>query len=287
MTIIGAQGFTLRAEFAELGPAEVFRRLDGIGYHAIEMSAVPMQEETIREIEKVRCEITLDIAAMSVAPGDADDLFGVIPDFAHRLRCSRLRIGAPPFSALESNETVNDFCRSIERAALRLADQGISLNYHNHDFDFAKYGESSLLDRIVEKSPHVGIELDVYWAHRGGYDPIDMIRKYAGRIDLVHLKDVSIRRVGNSFFDAVRHIEADGPDEAAARHHISAELRDLARFSEVGEGTLDFPAIIRAAVDVGATYLFVEQDETYDKTPFESLQISHDNIAHMGFAELF
>ena len=59
------------------------------------------------------------------------------------------------------------------------------------------------------------------------------------------------------------------------------------QFAEIGEGNLDFKAIIEACERTGVKYLPIEQDDTYGRDPFESLQISMDNLKALGFSEYF
>ena len=61
----------------------------------------------------------------------------------------------------------------------------------------------------------------------------------------------------------------------------------IEHFAEVGEGVLDFPAIIHAGLDAGIRYFLLEQDETYGKSAFDSLKLSRDNLIKMGFADWF
>ena len=109
-----------------------------------------------------------------------------------RLGCRLVRIGMMPFSALASREALLDFCRRSNEMAARLADQGIALYYHNHHIEFAKFDGEYILDIIRESAPLMKFELDVHWIHRGGKDPVTVLKDYAGLVDLVHLKDYRI-----------------------------------------------------------------------------------------------
>ena len=62
---------------------------------------------------------------------------------------------------------------------------------------------------------------------------------------------------------------------------------NIVQFAEVGEGTLDMPAIIQAGLEGGGEYFLVEQDDCYGRDPFDSLKISHDNLVKMGFGDWF
>ena len=84
-------------------------------------------------------------------------------------------------------------------------------------------------------------------------DPAEWIGRYAGRVPLLHLKDMCM---------------APGREQ---------------RMAEVGEGNMNWPAILKAAEDGGAEYLLVEQDTCYDRDPFESLAISYRNLKAMGY----
>ena len=96
-------------------------------------------------------------------------------------------------------------------------------------------------------------ELDTYWIQAGGGDPVAWIRRCAGREPLLHLKDMTV-----------------------------TPQREQ-RYTEVGEGNLNWPDILAAAEAGGVEYLLVEQDECYERDPFESLAISFRNLSAMGY----
>jgi len=54
------------------------------------------------------------------------------------------------------------------------------------------------------------------------------------------------------------------------------------RMAEIGAGNLNWPAILKAAVEGGVEWYFVEQDHCYGRDPFESLAISYRNLRTMG-----
>ena len=87
--------------------------------------------------------------------------------------------------------------------AARLQEHGIRLYYHNHHIDFAKYDGRYLLDVLAERAPLVGFEIDVHWVQRGGLDPVATLRKYGGRVAMVHLKDYRIGRISPAAFEAL------------------------------------------------------------------------------------
>jgi sugar phosphate isomerase/epimerase len=286
MAKIGVQAMMLKDSFAEVGAFETLRKATEIGYHAVEMSQIPMTEDNVAELERSRSELGMDIASLSVMvekpvgwPGDSlvED-FNKIVDDARRLDSTLLRIGMLPFPAMKSLDAVVGFAKEANEYAQRLQEQGISLYYHNHHIEFAKFDGRYLLDIIADNSPAMGLEIDVHWVQRGGLDPVRTIEKYAGRTAMVHLKDYRVGQLPESAFGML-----EGGDMAG----FMAEFKDVVQFAEVGEGNLDFPSIIKSSEAAGAQYLLVEQDQLYGRTVWEALQTSYDNLVQMGVSDLF
>src|SRR5262249_31748493 len=75
----------------------------------------------------------------------------------------------------------------------RCRDAGLRFGYHNHDFEFtaAPSGTGTALDALMAATDPalVTLELDAYWAAAAGHDPVELLRRYAGRIPLLHVKD--------------------------------------------------------------------------------------------------
>lgn len=121
--------------------------------------------------------------------------------------------------------------------------QGAVLSYHNHDFEFTEhYGERTAFDGIFEEVPAdlLQVEMDTCWVHFGGYDPVAYINKYAGRLPIIHLKDLKVRE--------------DGSPETVV----------------LGEGEINLAAILEAAAAAGTEWAVVEQDFC-SRSPIESV----------------
>ncbi|WP_258229355.1 sugar phosphate isomerase/epimerase family protein [Arthrobacter sp. HMWF013] len=283
---IGVQAMMLKDSFAEIGPFETLRKVSAIGYNAVEISQIPMTPDNVAELDRSRAELGMDIAALSVMlekpegrPGESlRNDFDKIVDDARRLDSKLLRIGMLPFPAMKSIEAVIDFAKETNGYAERLQEHGISLYYHNHHIEFAKFDGKYMLDIIAENSPAMGMEIDVHWVQRGGLDPVRTIEKYADRTAMIHLKDYRIGSMPEAAFDMMGSGDFSG---------FMQEFKNVVQFAEVGEGNLDFPAIIAAAEAAGARYMLVEQDELYGRTVWGALQTSHDNLVAMGFADRF
>jgi sugar phosphate isomerase/epimerase len=282
---IGVQASTIKNAFGEIGTYETLRRVSALGYHAIEISQVPMTRENVADMRRAQDDLGLRIAALSAsltprrgADESLTTTFDTIVADCQALGTTMVRIGMLPFEAMGSLDGVVDFAGRANDAARRLAAEGIDLHYHHHHVEFARFDGRYLLDVIADTAPDVGIEIDVHWAHRGGQDPVATLARYAGRVTLVHLKDY---RIG-AMPPAARQMLHAG-DLAG----VMAAFRDVVQFAEVGQGTLDWPRIVEQALSSGAQYLFVEQDDTYGRDPFESLAMSRDHLVSLGYSHLF
>ncbi len=286
MATIGVQAMMLKQSFEQVGAFETLRKVSDIGYHAVEISQIPMDEANVAELEQARSELGMDIAALSVSlqstpgrPGDSlESNFEKIVEDAQRLGSGLLRIGMMPFDAMGSISRVVDFAKLANDYAHRLAEHDLKLYYHNHHIEFAKFDGVYMLDIIEDNSPLMGLEIDVHWVQRGGLDPVRTLRKYAGKTAMVHLKDY---RIGALDADAMQLLEAG--DFSG----FMGKFKDVVQFAEVGEGNLDFASIVPTAVETGAQYLLVEQDDLYGRTVWEALETSYNNLQKLGFGDLF
>lgn len=124
---------------------------------------------------------------------------------------------------------------------------GLKFAYHNHPMEFDDFGGQSGLDIMLKGSDKARLELDLGWVAAAGHDPAAMIKKYKGRVDLLHVKDMV--KDGDSY-----------------------------RSTELGKGIIDWKSALEAAKAEGVTYAFIEQEEPYLRPIFESLAM---NIAHL------
>ena len=148
---------------------------------------------------------------------------------------------------------------------------GLTLLYHNHDFEFKKLENGQCgLDYMYENVPaeYLQTELDQCWVKYAGYDPVEYLQKYSGRSPVVHLKD--FYKSGEQEGDPYALI---GIDENEKKENTAFEFRP------VGYGIQDIPAIIEAAKAAGSKWLVVEQDQpSMGKTPIECAQTSMEYL---------
>lgn len=281
--LIGIQMSTIKAKVDELGAYETLKACAEMGYHCMEVSQIPMTKENVSGMRKACDEFGIKIAANTASlepmlpgmPGEylTTDFDKIVED-CKALNTDMLRIGMLPMTCMGSREKALDFVKRADEMAERLGEHGIDLYYHNHHVEFVKYDGQYLLDIIKDNTKKMGFELDIHWIHRGGENPVEFIKQYAGRIRLLHLKDYRIAP----------------PEMPEGEFDIKAFMGsffNLIEFAEVGEGSLPIKACIEAGLAGGSEYFLIEQDSTYGRDPFESLKISRDNLIAMGYKDWF
>lgn len=281
---IGVQAMMLKEKFEELGPYETLKKVSELGYNSVEISQIPMTDENVAEIKRARDEFNLEVASLSAnvkpAPGN-DDLetnFDKIVDNCKTLDVDLVRIGMLPFESMKSLETVLDFCREANEYAIRLKEHGIKLYYHNHHVEFKKYDGKFLLDIIAEECPDLGFELDLHWVQRAGASPIETLKRFAGKVDLIHLKDYRVGDIPEEAFASL--------DEGDIMTFYNA-FTNIIEFAELGQGSMDYKPIIEQALESGVRYMLVEQDMLYGRDPFDCLADSRDHLIELGYEDLF
>lgn len=139
-------------------------------------------------------------------------------------------------------------------------EMGLTLLYHNHDFEFVKIDGEYGLDLLYKAIPAdlLQTEIDTCWVNVAGENPSDYLRKYVDRSPVVHLKDFVMQGSAEGAYELIG-IEKDTKDD-----NKGFEFRPL------GSGMQDIPAILQAANDAHSKWLVVEQDQpSAGMTPFE------------------
>ena len=145
------------------------------------------------------------------------------------------------------------FAKAAGEAAKRLKQDGLTLVYHNHAFEFAKFDGVTGMQILMDYAPQeLQFELDTYWAQAGGVDPVEWIGKLKGRIDVIHFKEMT----------GGEH----GPEMAP-----------------FGEGNLNWKAIFAASEGAGVKWAFIEQDNAAEgPDPLGCMKTSLVNLEKAG-----
>ena len=169
----------------------------------------------------------------------------------------------------------------IKTVAPVLADNDITMLYHNHDFEFKKVDGKFIIDWIYDYIPEnlLKTEIDTCWVRYAGFDPCEYIEKYAGRAPIVHLKDFVCTKKPLEPVYAL--IDNDGKELESGNSNKEREESGF-MFKPLGEGCQDFRAIIESAEKSGTEYLIVEMDQSPEMPALEAVKISREYLRTLG-----
>ena len=225
------------------------RRVAEMGYPAVEFAGYGGLGQD--ELRALVADLGLKVAGTHTGLEALENDFAGVVQLHHAIGATNVTV--PSISEKRFPRTEAGFtqaAKDLGAMGRRLRQEGLSLAYHNHAFEFFAAGERHGLDVLYAGADPEDLkaELDVYWAIKGGVDPAEYIHKLGPRCTLVHIKDMA----------------ADGA------------------FAEVGTGKVNFDAIFAAGNAVDAQWYIVEQDSCRDRAPLEAVKISIDNLKQWG-----
>ncbi len=247
---LGAQFFTLRDY---CGTNEMWentlKKVADIGYEYIQLTAQPDYDADFmaEACNKYGLSVVVTHNPQDRLIHDTDT---VIANHK-KIGCSRVGVGAlPNLREKISVEHMDNFINDMRPVIQKLKAAGMVFSYHNHDAEMAKVEGTDLtyLDYICEKisADEMIVTMDTYWIQAGGGDPASWIRKLKGRMPCIHFKDM----VYNIPYKRV---------------HIAP----------IGEGNMNYDAIVEACLECGVEYGLVELDDCYGEDPFACLERSY------------
>lgn len=169
-------------------------------------------------------------------------------------------------------ETIND----IAKLGAVAKKYGITLLYHNHDFEFKKVDGEYGLDVLYSRVPkeYLETELDTCWVNVGGENPSEYIEKYSGRTPVVHLKDFYMSGKLPTHLYALIGLDDDKKEDEPSTFE----------FRPVGHGMQDMPSILAASEKSGAQWVVVEQDEpSMGLSRMDSIKTSIEYLKSIGW----
>lgn len=217
-------------------PAQVRRLLDAHGLKSPSQHLVPgTLYEVFRDFSSRTMKVE-DLAKMWMEQMSVQRVRPIIEEAAvraHALGQQYLVWQIIWPEQMASRALLDSFCAAMNEAGKICASEGLTFNFHNHSAEFKPVAEGLVpYDYILANTDPktVKLEMDSYWVVDAGRDPVEYLRKHAGRYVQCHLKD-----------------RAPNGD-----------------FATVGQGTVDFAAFIAAARKSGVKHWYVEYDRSAD-----------------------
>lgn len=236
---IAVQLYSLRDEAGRDFPA-VIERLGRIGYAGVELASLHGMAPA--ELRRRLADAGLEIASAHVQMPRGDARERVL-DEQDALGNRTLVVPFVPPDRFKTVDGIRAVAAELNESFANARARGMSLGYHNHwwEFEIAHGGKCAHELLFAELEPEIFAEIDTYWARVGGRDPAKAVAELGPRARLLHLKD--------------------GPADGFK-----------SPMTAVGEGVLDFPAIVAASdtvkwhiveLDACATDMFEAIDKSY------------------------
>ena len=239
---IALQLYTVR-DLLETQLAETCQKVREIGYTHVEIG--PFSGHTTRAVGEAAKAAGLQIIGTHegslMNDGPSDEIMSVCRDLG-------IAYAIQPF--LDEDKRSGETYDRLARELPKKAGQEVTVLYHNHDFEFEAMSDSRTGWQHLYENTQLMAEVDTAWVAIAGFDPVAELRKMAGRVPLLHIKDCS-----------------------------DFEQKTLC---EVGTGKVPVADIIKVAPEVGAKCFVVEQDYGWiDDDPIKSIKVSFDNLKAM------
>ena len=245
----GVQTFTIR-KMQKSNMAIAYLVLKELGISSLEIARIKFSEKNAYKVNYILSSYEMTPVSIQVKPkyvfGDPE---GVI-NFCKITGCKNVVISMLPFSCILGNEEkFYTFVSLLDRMYDIYADQGITLAYHHHNWEYIRLSNGKTrMAELLSRTKKIKFVHDTYWTARSGVSPVAQIKEFGDRLLGIHLRDLAFKK---KFLDVVPHDTA------------------------VGEGVIDFKAVLEAAREVGCEYTVIEQKS---KIPYTDIELSLNNL---------
>ena len=235
---LGIQPYSFRNSFPN-GVAETLDTIQNMGFTEVEGKNGDIDPETYKQLCDER---GLSIPAMGTSYDNLVNHTQSVIDEAKIYGSKYIMVAWIPH---ESDDfTLDDANRAIEdfnRAGKILHENGLTFCYHVHGYEFQPHEDGTLMDYMMEQTnaQYVSYEMDVFWVHFGGADPVALMQKYPDRWKLMHLKDMK------------QGIPKDLTGHTDVEHNVP-----------LGTGEVDIEGVLRAAKEAGVVHYFIEDESS-------------------------
>jgi sugar phosphate isomerase/epimerase len=258
---IGLQLYTIRDAMGKDVPGSL-KKVSDIGFKYLELADYKdgkFYGYLPADLKKLVNDLGMEILSShaSVSPK------GITADEAKKMAEDHAKLGAKycmqPWIDEADRKSIAGFQKMVaewNKVGKIMKDNGIQFGYHNHNFEFGTVeGKIPYFDVFLKEMDKdlLTMELDLFWATKAGQKPVELFKKYPGRFQLFHMKDMYTKEA--PFFET----KTDD-------------------FAPVGEGLINFKEILAAKNIAGMKYMIVEQDSSKDNDQFGAIKKSITNL---------
>ncbi len=229
------------------------QKLADLGYKGLEGGGPPEGEDVDAALKRLD-DMGLQLLTTSGNRYTIEDEIDGIIKRAKELKVPYVVVYWGP---TESKEQVLADAEMYNRIGAKCAENGLKLMYHNHNHEFeTEFDGKSVFDLYLENTDpdKVYFEVDVAWVTFGKADPVKILRENAGRIPVIHVKDLR-------------------------------DLDERGKFTAVGTGLVNIKGVMQAAIETGVDWCVIEQDKLNNITGIETAAAAIYNLREFGFVE--
>ena len=239
MIKLGVQTFTVRrAQKKDLRAA--YLPLARLGIKSLEVARMDFNRKNARVLASVCDELGLEVKSIQVKPKYVFGAPDAIIEFCNTVGCKNVVISMLPFGCILGGEKrFYDFVNSLDKMADVYQKSGITLAYHHHNWEYVRLSSGKTrMQELLCRTSKIKFVHDTYWTARCAASPEVQISEFGERLLGIHLRDLTFYKKG---------------------------LKVIPTDCALGEGVIDFAAVLRAAEAVGCSYYAIEEktDEPY------------------------
>jgi sugar phosphate isomerase/epimerase len=236
---LGVQLYTVRNVIGK-DPATTLDAIQKIGYTEIEAIYASLDQiwPALKQTSLQPVSVHIDEAIFVKGGSELDSALS-------NVKQRGFKYAVVPYIPVQQRGGADMFKRladTLNTSGEKAKANGLTLCYHNHAFEYKPIDGKTGLELLMSETQKdlVSLELDIFWATVGGHDPIELLKTYSGRVPLLHVKNKARSFTKTQYNENVPHDA----------------------FKEVGNGSIDIPAVLHEADIAGVQHYFVEQDQT-------------------------
>jgi sugar phosphate isomerase/epimerase len=185
MIPLAVQTYTIRNEWKE-DPRKALAELVALGVTQVELARVAFTPQTAKIVN----DSGLQVIAVQAKFKELDGDFDAMVAFLKAVRCNIAVVsvlGLKPMFL--GKRAVQAYAKELDSLALRYRNEGITIAFHHHNFEFVKVSGMTKLEWLLESSREIRFISDTYWCQVAGHEPLDVARKIGDRLIGWHLRD--------------------------------------------------------------------------------------------------
>jgi sugar phosphate isomerase/epimerase len=258
---IGLQLYTIREAMGKDVPGSL-KKVSDTGYKYLEVASYgngKFYGYLPGDLKKMANDLGMEIISSHAGVNPA----GITADEARKMAEDHAKLGVKyclqPYVDDKDRKSIAGYQKMVaewNKVGKIMKENGVQFGYHNHNFEFGTVeGKIPYFDIFLPEmdKDFMTMELDLFWTTKAGINPVELFKKYPGRFQLFHMKDMYTKEA--PFFKTAS-------DD----------------FAPVGAGVINFKEILAAKNIAGMKYMFVEQDSTKDGKPFDAIKTSITNL---------